>query len=114
MQQETTPLLRSSNVGGSESSSKYYFLNKSNEDYAGGASDLVRDGDGAQVVEQIPMGTSEQEFAPKYLPPVVCVRSSCLQLSRDLRSVDLPYLRCLSHSVSIYTWIFPFLSLSHT
>jgi hypothetical protein len=69
MAQETDSLLPS-NASGNESS-KYYFLNSTNTEYQGGSTQAVRDGDGGLVVEGIPDGATEDEFAPRNLPLVV-------------------------------------------
>jgi hypothetical protein len=86
LMQEKTPLL-SPSVG---ESGKFYFVGKSNEDYQGGKTVAVRDADGQQVVEGLPPGSSEQEFAPRILTHhkarqrlCVCVRVSACVCMRD-------------------------------
>lgn len=64
---ESSALLPSK-ASGSESS-KYYFLNKT-DDYQGGTTGAVRDSDGGGVVEGIPQGATEDEFAPRPLTEV--------------------------------------------
>jgi hypothetical protein len=64
---EQTPLLSSAPSNGGGESSTFYFVGKINEDYQGGRTQAVRDADGQQVVEGLPPGTSEQEFAPRPL-----------------------------------------------
>jgi hypothetical protein len=72
---ETDSLLPS-NANGDESS-KYYFLNSVNNEYQGGTTQAVRDGDGGEIVEGIPEGATEDEFAPRTLPKIlVCVPDS--------------------------------------
>lgn len=68
MSRETDPLMPS-NASGNESS-RYYFLNKP-ETTTSTTNNLVRDADGIAVVESVPEGTAEEEFAPRVLPPVV-------------------------------------------
>jgi hypothetical protein len=70
MGRETDSLLSSS----PNDSSKYYFLNRSNTEYQGGTTHAVRDGDGGVVVEGIPEGTTEEEFAPRTLTLPVRIR----------------------------------------
>jgi hypothetical protein len=65
-----------SNASGNESS-KYYFLNSANSDYGDGTPNAVRDGDGGAVVEGIPAGATEDEFAPRHLPMVVSTGFRC-------------------------------------
>lgn len=64
---ESSPLLPS-NASGSKSS-KWYFLGKSDDNYVGGITNSVRDGDGGEVVETLPEGATEDEFAPRELAP---------------------------------------------
>ena len=64
---ENTPLL----ARNPSESSKYYFLGKSSESYQGGTTNAVRDADGQQVVETVPEGTTEDEFAPRMLSELV-------------------------------------------
>jgi hypothetical protein len=65
---ESAPLLPS-NARGDSSSSKYYFLNKnlteiSYNDHAGAT----------EVIENVPVGTTEDEFAPRVLTAAVSKR----------------------------------------
>lgn len=84
---ESTPLLASSSStappsssssgldGGSHrrtNSNSYYFLNKQQDTYQGiGTTGSVRDNDGGNVVEELPAGAVEEEFAPRPLGPRV-------------------------------------------
>ena len=77
MARETDSLLPS-NASGNESS-KYYFLNSANTEYEGGTTQAVRDGDGGHVVEGLPQGATEDEFAPRNLPLMVRIPDSFLE-----------------------------------
>jgi len=59
---------------GSESP-KWYFLNKKTPSLEVGGvepvNEAVRDADGVAVIEQLPEGATEEEFAPRQLEPVV-------------------------------------------
>ena len=44
---------------------QYYFLNKSSENYTGGTTNAVRDGDGGLIVEDAPHNSTSAEFAPR-------------------------------------------------
>ena len=65
MSTETTSLLPSNASG---SSSSYYFLKSEGE---GGVNSSVRDADGLEVIETIPEGSTEAEFASR---PVVATK----------------------------------------
>lgn len=69
--EESSPLILPSNASGNDSSSKYYFLNKGGAGYQGGTTNAVRDADGGNVVEGMPEGAREEEFAPRELGPRV-------------------------------------------
>ena len=68
---EKTSLLPS-NASGSGPS--YYFLKG---EATGGASDLVRDADGGQVIEIVPEGATDEDFASRPVGQRVS-RSTCL------------------------------------
>ena len=57
---ESTTLLSPSNASGANSS-KYYFLNQAPSESMNNA------GDGGEVIETVPQGASEDEFAPRIL-----------------------------------------------
>lgn len=87
---ETTPLLSGAD------GSNYYFLNNGTE----GNTPLVRDGDGAAVVEGIPDGANPLEFEPKKLGPKrqvgkfqipVSKYASCAPITESLISHHTPY-----------------------
>ena len=70
MPNESDPLLHnngSNNKG-------FYFLNKSDASYQGGTTNAVRDTDGGTVVEDIPVDSHQEEFAPRPIGqlPVRC------------------------------------------
>ncbi|MGK3738419.1 MAG: hypothetical protein ACI8RD_008008 [Bacillariaceae sp.] len=63
---ESAPLLSNNNT--------YYF--KKHERNGGGSYESVSDGDGGQVVETLPPGSNEEDFAPRALGTLAKVRLS--------------------------------------
>ena len=67
MTHESDPLLNTSSKNGN-----YYFLNKADPSYQGGLTASVRDTDGGTILDEAPLYSSADEFAPRPIgTPVV-------------------------------------------
>lgn len=119
---ETDRLLQQVNFGAASPESlqqqgQYYFLNKANVDYQGGTTATVKDADGGAVIEDTPMHSNPNEFAPRplihavrlcsrywylcYLVLLVCIRTSLYTLRLIYGAkYFLGGFRCLNREVS--------------
>lgn len=76
--EEGTPLLGGNNT---------YYFKKNEKKNAAGNYESVSDGDGGQVVETLPSGSTEEDFAPRTLGTLVKVSGSMNELLVELRKI---------------------------